>query len=72
MRQRQQATCPSQREASVADTLGLALDASLAPMDLSSVLVHEYAKAPVEIKSFVRGDGERSVATQFLGPLSII
>ena len=38
-----------QSEASVADTLGFALDASEAPMDLSSVLVHEYAKAPVEI-----------------------
>ena len=41
--------CPATKEASVADTLGLALDASEAPMDLSSVLVHEYAKAPVEI-----------------------
>ena len=40
----------TEREASVADTLGLALDASEAPMDLSSVLVHKYAKAPVEIK----------------------
>ena len=66
-RQRQQATCPSQREASVADTLGLALDASEAPMDPSSVLVHEYAKAPVEIRSPVRGSCERPVATQFCG-----
>ena len=43
----------AQREASVADTLGL-LDTSEAPMDLSSVLVHEYAKGPVEIVSSVR------------------
>ena len=41
-------------------------------MDLSSVLVHEYAKGPVEIVSPVRGSCERPVATQFLGPLSII
>ena len=51
-----------EREASVADTLGLALDTSEAPMDLSSVLVHEYAKGPVEIVSSVRG----CVATQLL------
>ena len=49
------ATLSSHREASVADTLGLALDTSEAPMDLSSVLVHEYAKGPVEIVSSVRG-----------------
>ena len=38
-------------------------------MDLSGVLVHEYAKAPVEIRSPVRGSCERPVATQFLGSL---
>ena len=36
-----------EREASVADTLGLALDASEAPMDPSSVLVHEYVNDPL-------------------------
>ena len=36
-------------------------------MDLSSVLVHEYAKGPVEIKSSVRGSCEACGDPIFLG-----